>query len=117
MKLKIAVLILFYISVVKTQDNKNIDSHIISQEITISPNIRTTITLSNADSTQHFILFDNILEKTQKVMFIHQPYFFKEREKIKDKIVLPFPTINPGMYYLRYSSSDTCYTHKFIFLE
>ncbi len=111
------ILIILLISITNAQETHKSNSHIISKEITISPNVRTTITLTNADSSQQFILFDNILEKTQEVIFIHQPYYFSEREKIKDKIVLPFPIIKPGMYYIQYSSTDTCYTNKFIYLE
>jgi hypothetical protein len=92
-------------------------SHIISQTLNIEKNKRTTITLINSDSTQKFILFDNILEEPQAIIFIHQPYYFQERDKICDKIVMPFPIITPGMYYINYVTSDTVYTKKFVYLK
>ena len=88
--------------------------------IKICPNVRTTITLANKDSTVIYTLFDNILTRTQTLVLMHQPSYWEYRQKAKDRddiIIVPMPPLKNGPYYLNYSSPDTTTAMKFLYLE
>lgn len=114
MKLSILVVLVIFSDFYSQSENKS--SHIIKYENFIKANVRTTITLVGADSTK-FILFDNLLSKTQNIVFIHQPDYFNKMEDNIKKILLPFPILKSGQYTLEYFSTDTLFSYKFLYLE
>jgi len=103
----------FWVYSQKTQQK----THITSYEVDIPANKFTKIIMYNTDSTNSFTLFDNIIERKQKVIFIIQPIYFIERNNYKNEIVLPFPITNSGMFYIHYSNQDTSYVKKMVFLK
>ena len=101
---------------VYSQDNQT-KAQITSYEVYIPANKLTKIIMCDSDSTNYFILFDSIIQQKQKVIFLVQPYYFNERCKYQDAIVIPFPNVNSGMYLIHYSNKDTSFVQKMIFLE
>ncbi|MGE5436227.1 MAG: hypothetical protein ACM3O3_03285 [Syntrophothermus sp.] len=89
---------------------------IYSSKFEIAANERCTISLYNKDSTMSFVLFDNILEKAQEIVFITQSKYHSEKDKYPNAIVLPFPIIENGLYYLKYQSGDKIKIEKIFFL-
>lgn len=92
-------------------------SHTTTYEVTVPANELTKITMYNADSTHSFILFENIIEKKQKLIFIIQPTYFSQRTRYKNEIVLPFPKVKSGAYFIKFSNRDTTYNKEMIFLK
>jgi len=108
------ILILIFISFLTIYSQ---ESHITKYEVDIPANKLTKIIMFNADSTNSFTLFDNIIEQKQKVIFIIQPLYFSERNKYHNEIVLPFPRITSGLYSIHYLNQDTSFVKKMLFLK
>lgn len=106
--------VLLLLSIMVNGQNK---AQITSYEFDVKANEHCLIILYNQDSTKSFTLFDNILEKSQKIIFIIQKEFYKERLKYPDKIVLPFPLLDSGMYNLIFQENDKVNKKKIIFLK
>jgi hypothetical protein len=85
-------LFLMTTALIYSQDNKK-TAQITSYEVIIPENMLTKIVMYNSDSTNSFVLLDNIIEQKQKVVFIVQPSYFTERNNYKDEIILPFPQV------------------------
>lgn len=97
--------------------NDNTKAQITNFEVEIPANKLTKINMYNSDSSKVFVLFDNILEQNQKVLFIVQPTFYQERGNYENYIVLPFPKINSGLYFIHFENQDTCFVKKMVFLK
>lgn len=115
--MKAMIIIFCFLTLNLFAQNQNRESHIISEEIKLQANVRTKIFLYNRDSTETFILFDNIITKPEKLVFIFQPNYYEERNKYKDAIVLPFPLLKSDLYYIKFVTKDTSYVKKFLFMQ
>lgn len=91
--------------------------HSIGMQYNIPANKLTRIVLYNSDSTKTYTLFDNILERSQKLIILHQPSYYLHKYEYKDDMVIPYPILEYGLYYINYCNSDTCYTQKFYLIR
>jgi hypothetical protein len=99
--------------VVESQDSKK--SQIVQFETNIKANSRTTISLVGSDSI-NYILFDNLLGEDRIIIFMCQPEYYNSAETQKEKIMIPFPLLNPGKYTLEYVSQDTSFNFDFFYI-
>jgi len=112
----IFLILISFFTIVFSQSAQQ-EAQITSYEVNIPAHKITKIIMYNSDSTNCFTIFDNIIEKKQKLIFIVQPMYFMERNIYKNAIVLPFPKTNSGIFYISYSNKDTSFVKKMVFLK
>jgi hypothetical protein len=88
-----------------------------SIEFEVRPNTATKIEILNIDSLIIHTIFDNILERTAKVYVVKQPTFFKMINESKNDVYIPMPILNDGKYFIKFSSIDTIYSIKFLYIN
>lgn len=108
------ILFIIIVNIISAAQGK---SQITFYEFEIPENTHCKIILYDQDSTKSFTLFDNILEKPQKLILYLQKEFYKEKYNYPDKIVLPFPILDSGMYYLHFQKNEQVDKQKIIFLK
>lgn len=100
------------------QCDKDGDPWIESYCILIEGETPTTVTMMGVDSSTSFTLFDNILDRNCLLVLRTQPDFWQTVDSTdSSKIVLPFPVVSSGRYYIEVRTSDTAVVDTLVLLR
>jgi hypothetical protein len=118
----IAILVSFgvisLLVVINAQNKPNpFSAYILGSDFEIEANKKTTIELHNIEGGKLFTLFDNILSRDQEIAFYIQPDFWEHKCENDSELALPLPLLESSVYFVRYISTDTVYTRKFVYMK
>ena len=90
---------------------------LIYNRVTITPNVRTRLSLSSADSTIQLCLFDSVFAQPRDVLIIDSKFLEDARQRFPDAFVVTHPHLKSGTYAYTYSTPDSIFVLKFLFLD
>jgi len=103
--ISLAFFIIAYCSVANAQFESILDStfkkHFIGFSVEVEANQLTTIFIADKDSNNVYVLYDSILDKSQKIIFLFPKTYVYENEYYSDYIVIKISNdITTGVYNL-----------------
>ena len=79
-----------------------------------SAEVHTTVDLLGPDSTIMYTIFDGVLDRDCLLTFVIQPHFWSVNRMVDSAIILPFPEMKAGLYFVQVKTPDTTYAQKIV---
>lgn len=93
-------------------------SHFIGEEYSLPANQRICLQILSEDSTYNFVAFDSTLTQPRRVILITEVSFAESiRQKYPHDIVIPISMEKSGFYIARYTSTDSVFSKRFLFVK
>ncbi len=93
-------------------------SHFIGDEYFLPANQRICLQILSEDSTYNFVAFDSTLTEPKRLFLITTIAFAESiRQKYPHDIVVPLSIEKSGFYIARYTSRDSAFSKRFLFMK
>ena len=92
-------------------------SHFTFTKVAIRPNVRTRICVSSSDSMFSICLFDSVLANAHDLVISDSRFCTDAHDIYRNAMIVCEPALKSGEYVMSFSTPDSSYSSKFIYIK